>query len=83
LVAPSPDWFVGVSRLPLFEGGRWLDQGTIELVAWDAGTDSGATFTSPDAPSIAGMPIAKIVTPLSPGSAVVPLGTLAVSRLME
>ena len=46
MVAPSPDWFVGVSGLPLFENGQWVEERRIDLVPWDAGTDSGTTFES-------------------------------------
>ncbi len=49
MIAPSPDWFVGVSGLPLFEDGRWLDNVVVELPPYDAGTDSGVDFTSPNA----------------------------------
>ena len=44
-------------------------------------TDSGATFTSPDQPSIPHVAIARITAvPLSPGGRVTPLGTLTFSR---
>lgn len=46
MVAPSPDWFIGVDGVELFQGGRWVDSITVPLVVWDAGTDSGANFNS-------------------------------------
>ena len=46
MVAPSPDWFVGVSALALFENGDWVREKEVALVPWDAGTDSGVTFLS-------------------------------------
>ncbi len=49
MIAPSPDWFVGVSGVSLFESGEWMPELTIELHAYDAGTDSGASYTSPNA----------------------------------
>ena len=48
MLAPSPDWFVGASDLPLCVDGKWRDEVAVDLVVFDAGTDSGATFTSPD-----------------------------------
>jgi hypothetical protein len=82
MIAPSPDWFVGVSGLALFDGGRWADERRIELVPWDAGTDSGVTFTSPDLATTPRRPVAPIVTaPLSPGGQVRPLGTFTFSRV--
>lgn len=49
MVAPSPDWFVGVNGLSLVgPDGEWIAEQTVALHGYDAGTDSGATFTSPD-----------------------------------
>jgi hypothetical protein len=44
MVAPSPDWFVGVSGLSLFDGTDWVAERTVALQPWDAGTDAGASF---------------------------------------
>lgn len=47
MLAPSPDWFVGTSGYSLVDTeGKWLDTVTIDLSAFDAGTDSGEDFTS-------------------------------------
>ena len=46
MIAPSPDWFAGVRDLALFENGAWLATKTVNLFAYDAGTDSGNDFTS-------------------------------------
>lgn len=48
MLAPSPDWFVGVSGLNLIENGLWINSKSIDLVVHDAGTDSGLEYTSPD-----------------------------------
>lgn len=48
MVAPSPDWFVGVHDFNLYEGGIWVDEITVNLFVYDAGTDNGSRFTSPD-----------------------------------
>jgi hypothetical protein len=82
MIAPSPDWFVGVSALPLFENGRWIDERRVDLVPWDAGTDSGATFTSADRVTTPPQPISRITSaPLSPGGRVTPLGTFTFTRV--
>ncbi|XP_073198938.1 spondin-2 isoform X3 [Lepidochelys kempii] len=47
-IVPSPDWFVGVDSLNLCEGDHWKEQETVELFPYDAGTDSGFTFSSPN-----------------------------------
>jgi hypothetical protein len=49
MVAPSPDWFVGVTALPLRDVGGWLPSLQVELVVYDAGTDSGTDYTSENA----------------------------------
>jgi hypothetical protein len=84
MVAPSPDWFVGVSGLPLFENGSWADERRVELVPWDAGTDSGSTFTSADLETQPRAPIARIGTsPLAPNAAVRSLGSFVFTRLQS
>lgn len=52
MVDPSPDWIVGVSGLELcLSNCSWIDQKTLNLYPWDAGTDSGPSYTSPDQPT--------------------------------
>ena len=46
MVAPSPDWFVGVSGLSLLDAqGDWLPSRTVNLYPWDAGTEEGTEFS--------------------------------------
>ncbi|HYE95409.1 MAG TPA: spondin domain-containing protein [Rubricoccaceae bacterium] len=52
MVAPSPDWFIGVSGFDLRPNGQWVDAVTVPLVVYDAGTDSGQTYTAPDEPTV-------------------------------
>jgi len=48
MIAPSPDWFVGVSGFNLCENGTWVSNKTIDLKVYDAGTDDGKTYTAKD-----------------------------------
>ena len=48
MVAPSPDWFVGVHGLDLIQDGRWAKEIVVDLLPYDAGTDDGASFASAD-----------------------------------
>lgn len=49
MIDPSPDWIVGVSGLELcLPNCTWMEQKTLNLYPWDAGTDSGITYTSPN-----------------------------------
>ncbi|XP_028657417.1 spondin-2b [Erpetoichthys calabaricus] len=47
-IVPSPDWFVGVDSLNLCDGDHWKEQVSVDLYPYDAGTDSGFTFSSPN-----------------------------------
>ncbi|MGH0129072.1 UNVERIFIED_CONTAM: hypothetical protein FKN15_015671 [Acipenser sinensis] len=47
-IIPSPDWFVGVDSLDLCDGGQWVQEVSLDLYPYDAGTDSGFTFSSPN-----------------------------------
>ena len=46
MIAPSPDWFITAHNVVLFENGRWLDRKSVPAILYDAGTDSGKTFTA-------------------------------------
>ncbi|KAL1116134.1 hypothetical protein AAG570_005629 [Ranatra chinensis] len=52
MIEPSPDWIVGVSGLELcLSNCSWTESRIVNLYPWDAGTDSGITYTSPDKPT--------------------------------
>lgn len=82
MIAPSPDWFVGVSSLNLFENGSFLEEKTVILYAYDAGTDSGITYKSPDDPTDPPIPIFKIEGyPFINDDTLVPIGTFVFKKL--
>ncbi len=73
MVAPSPDWFVGVSGLDLWDGGGWRPLVNVTLWPYDAGTDDGVSYTSANVEPIPHQPIGLITSdPLGNGT---PLGT--------
>ena len=78
MIAPSPDWFVGISGLSLFENNDWVDSKAVLLVPYDAGTDSGVTYTSPNQATIPQVAISVIGTSPFPNSD--PLGTFTFWR---
>ena len=46
MIAPSPDWFVGVSGLTLLDAqGDWVESLQVDLYPWDAGTEDGGEFS--------------------------------------
>ena len=78
MIAPSPDWFVGVSSLSLLDEGSWVSSVVVELFAYDAGTDSGVIYTSADEPTDPRANISLIT--VSPFDVASPLGTFSFTR---
>jgi hypothetical protein len=46
MVAPSPDWYVAALNVNLYDGTHFVSRDTIIAAVYDAGTDSGLSFTS-------------------------------------
>ena len=44
MIAPSPDWFVGVDSYDLCGMNGWKENVTMDLLPWDAGTGEGLTY---------------------------------------
>jgi hypothetical protein len=80
MVAPSPDWFVGVHGLNLREENGWIGKTVVDLFPYDAGTDSGATFTSFNLVTVPRGVITRINSP--PLENPLPMGTLTFVRLI-
>lgn len=46
MIGPSPDWFVGLNSRSLLDGSnQWVSDLTVDLYAYDAGTEDGEEFT--------------------------------------
>jgi hypothetical protein len=81
MIAPSPDWFVGVADLSLRRNGAWVDSMSVVLYGWDAGTDVGTTYTAANAAAMPHVPITPLVDgPFNVGGAVPSLGTFTFIR---
>lgn len=56
MIAPSPDWFIGVNSFNLYKNEQWVNDTLIPLYVHDAGTEEGDIFgynnpsTSPKQP---------------------------------
>uniref|UniRef100_A0A7S1TE69 Spondin domain-containing protein n=1 Tax=Compsopogon caeruleus TaxID=31354 RepID=A0A7S1TE69_9RHOD len=61
MIAPSPDWFVGFSRLQTCRNRSWVASMDGVLVGYDAGTDSGGSYESFDQVTNPIVPIRKLV----------------------
>jgi len=48
MIAPSPDWFAGVSDVNLKGNGDWIANKTLDVMAWDSGGDDGVTYLADD-----------------------------------
>ncbi len=80
MIAPSPDWFVGTSGLSLLsEFGQWVDELVFVLYPYDAGTDDGASYRSPNADTSPKEPVRRLkgVSPFSDE----PIGTYTFTRV--
>ncbi|MCA9424205.1 MAG: spondin domain-containing protein [Candidatus Omnitrophica bacterium] len=81
-IAPSPDWFVGVTGVSLLEEGIWKENLVLPLLPYDAGTDSGGNYASPDEDTLPQEPIQRIEGgPFLIGETVPPVGTFSFRRI--
>ncbi len=48
MIAPSPDWFYGVSSVQLYKHNRWVPGLSVPVYVWDSGGDAGATYLADD-----------------------------------
>jgi hypothetical protein len=82
MLAPSPDWFVGVHGVSLFGNGDWLDNLVLPLQVYDAGTDSGTTYQSANLITVPPQPVAPVTTGSGPFQGLPgPIGTFTLRRL--
>ncbi|TDY05783.1 spondin domain-containing protein [Meridianimaribacter flavus] len=74
MIAPSPDWMIAVNGVNLRASGTWEDSIVIDLYVYDAGTDSGMNYSSPNADITPHVPITSL-------SGVAPFNTEKVGTL--
>ena len=50
MIAPSPDWFMAINSLDLrnAENTAWKSSFSVDVFVYDAGTDDGPNYTSPN-----------------------------------
>lgn len=90
MLGPSPDWNVGLSAEDLCtkECG-WVQRAVQDLIPWDAGTDSGVTYESPNKPTIPQdkiRPLTSLDHPQSPfydpeGGPIIPVARVIIERI--
>ena len=62
MLAPSPDWYVAVVDVNLFENESFVKEKTINGLVCDSGTDSGKTFKSSNEETTPKQPISLITS---------------------
>ena len=62
MLAPSPDWYVAVVDVNLFENESFVKEKTINGLVYDSGTDSGKTFKSSNDKTFPKQPISLITS---------------------
>lgn len=77
MIAPSPDWMIAVNSINLRDGNAWVQNLNIPLFPYDAGTDSGTSYTSGNQATTPAQPITSLinVTPFNDK----PIGTLTIT----
>ncbi|MFK7887780.1 MAG: spondin domain-containing protein [Gammaproteobacteria bacterium] len=84
MIAPSPDWFVGVHGQSLFANGNWVESLTVPLFAYDSGTDSGSAFIAANQDTQPPEPISLLSGALvTVNGELVPFGDFVFTRLTD
>ena len=74
MIAPSPDWYVAIVNQNLLENDGFIDSVLVAATLFDAGTDSGETFTSGNIATEPKQPISIITeSPLGDGTSINPI----------
>jgi hypothetical protein len=82
MIAPSPDWFVGVDSLKLLEADQWVTNHTAVLYGRDAGTDSGLSYESGNQVTVPRGVVTQFTGfPAIQDGIIVPFGTFTFTRL--
>lgn len=82
MIAPSPDWFTGAASVDLRTEVGWIDRLEFPLWAWDAGTDSGETYTTADADTQPRESVRLLATPhFLSAAGLTPVGIARIERL--
>lgn len=81
MIAPSPDWIVGVHDVDLRPEGLWLPELVVDAHPYDAGTDSGASYRSSNQATSPFEGIFRLTDGLFDGTP--PFGTFTLRRLTD
>lgn len=81
MIAPSPDWFTGVSNVNLMENGAWVSSRTLDLWAYDSGGDDGTTYKAADQDNNPKKPTSRETSRhFAPSGTPLAVGTVTITR---
>ena len=87
MIAPSPDWIVGVHDLNLCDGQSFKDRVSHDLFVYDSGTDNGTKFDSPNSVTSPPEKIFRITkdmdTPFKGNATIPALGFMVFTKIEE
>lgn len=84
MIAPSPDWFIGVNGESLLENDQWVESRVVPLYLHDAGTDAGLSYASPNQAEAPFVPITRISGfPAQVDSELKTFGTFTFTRIQN
>ena len=88
MIAPSPDWFVGVRDYSLCDTttGKWIDKIVKHLPLYDSGTDKAKTFAHTNTPNNPHVPIfliTKIPEDSMKNETLKPFGTFTFEKTFD
>ncbi len=90
MVAPSPDWFVGLSAFNLRnDSGEWIETVQVPLRIYDAGTEDGDSFSPENPATVPPQPIARLNAQVAGGLLIaegllngqIPIATVSFERI--
>jgi hypothetical protein len=82
MIAPSPDWFAGVSDVQLMENGAWVATKTVDVEPWDSGGDNGITYLADDVEADPKQPTSRNESAhFKKGGTVMPVARLTFTRM--
>lgn len=62
MVAPSPDWFTGFAGFKVHDDSTYFDQFVLDTYPWDAGTETGAGYSTSNLAESTPQPITQLTT---------------------
>lgn len=62
MLAPTPDWFAGIDSYSLIQNNKWVNDITIPIYGYDAGTEDGDVFGYANPATVPQQPI-SLMTP--------------------